>query len=216
VGPRRKRDLLDQAREFYLQGHNQEALEAYLEALVRDPDNPDVHCGLGEVFEALGRLGDALVAFEQALRLNPNHAWAHFGKGGVFQSLRRYREAAASYRRAAELQPTEAVLAYQRASAADPEDPWPLLRLAGLLSRYGHPRASEYLCQAAARVREDDPWEQAVLSMLSGRPEEALEYVRQAVVRLPESADWLSRDPDLEPLQADERFWLILSTTRRR
>ncbi|MGC8875292.1 MAG: TPR end-of-group domain-containing protein, partial [Chloroflexia bacterium] len=92
----------------------------------------------------------------------------------------------------------------------DPEDPWPYLRLAGLLSRRGMPSAQQYLRKAARLLERGDPWGQAVLAMLQGRPEEALERIRQAVKRLPESADWLRRDPDLEPLQADERFWLTL------
>jgi tetratricopeptide (TPR) repeat protein len=240
-----------------------------MQALVQEPDDPHVHCGLGEVLEALNRPGEALVAFEQALRLDPDNGWAHFGRGGVLQRLRRYDEAAAAFARAGELnpqevafhralgvvhylrddldaslgayrralqaeprdalshygmglnydaqtRPREALVAYLEASHCDPQDPWPHLRLAGLFCRQGIPGGNRHLQQAAALLVPEDPCGQAILAMLREDPAAALQHVRQAVRDLPESVDWLSRDPDLEPLQADERFWLILSAGRHR
>lgn len=260
---------LEQASNLYLTGRYQEALKAYLEALVHDPDDPQVHCGLGEVLEALGRPGEALVAFDQALRLDPDHAWAHFGRAGVLQGLRRYDEAAVGYQRAGELRPDEvafhralgvvhylrddlqasleayrhalraepedalshyglgldmdalghpkeALSAYIEASSCDPEDAWPHLRLAGLLGRHRIPGAEQHLRRAADLLQGDDECGKAILSILQGRTGEALQHVQQQVASLPESADWLARDPDLEPLQSDERFWLILSQGRHR
>jgi len=260
-------DPLDRATSLYLEGNYQEALGEYLSALVQSPDDPRVHCGLGEVLEALGRPGEALLAFEQALRLDPGHAWAHFGRGGVLQGLGRYGEATAAYRRAGELAPGEvafhralgivlylrddlegsvaayrqalkadpedalshyglgldldalgwseqAITAYERAVACDPEDAWSHLRLAGLLARGRRAGATEHLRQAKALLGEGDVWGQAILAVLRGHMEQGLSRVREAVERLPESTDWLARDPDLEPLQADERFWLILRAGR--
>jgi tetratricopeptide (TPR) repeat protein len=260
--------LLDQASELYLAGHYREALALYMQALVQDPDNPRVHCGLGEVLEALARPGEALVAFDQALLLDPSWVWAHFGRGGVLQGLRRYDEAAAAFAQAGELdpqepafhralgvvhylrddltaslrayrralrsepedalshyglglgydaqgQPKEALASYLQASACDPQDPWPHLRLAGLLRRQGIPGDEHYLQQAAALLPTDDECGQAIVALLQGDAAKALRHVQQTIATLPESADWLARDPDLEPLQADERFWLILSAGRR-
>lgn len=273
-----KKDLLKEARNHYMDGHYQQALSLYLKALVRDPDNPQIHCGLGEALEALNRPGEALLAFDQSLRLDPEQPWAHFGRGGVLQGLGRYEEAVAAYQRAAELAPAEvafhrvlglvyylldeleaslrayrraievtpedalshygigltldamsqpegAIRAYLRAGDCDPTDPWPHLRLAGLLRRFarrtydrqtGTPRkARQHLGKAISLLKETDYWGQAVRAALEGHREEALEWVRQAVQALPESADWIRRDPDLEPLQADERFWLALLAGRR-
>lgn len=255
--------LLHQAKDLYLEGHYREALAAYMEALVLDPEDPQAHCGVGETLEALGRVGEALIAFDQALRLNPDHSWAHFGRGGVLQDLRRYDEAASAYERAAELdpgevafhrilgvvhylrddrqasldsyrralavepedalslygvglvldalgRPEEAIASYQQASQCDPEDPWPHLRLCGLLQQRDPSAAAGHLCLATALLQEDDPWGQSVLTTLRGQTERALEHVREALTLVPGSADWLRRDPDLEPLHADERFWLLL------
>jgi tetratricopeptide (TPR) repeat protein len=262
-----EQNLLDEASDLYRTGQYQEALTLYLQALVQDPDDPRVHCGLGEVLEILARPGEALVAFDQALRLDPNFVWAHFGRGGVLQGLRRYEEAAAAFARAEELHPQEvafqralgvvhylrddlaaslgayrralqndpedalshygmglgydaqgrprkALIAYTQAAACDPQDPWPHLRLAGLLRRQGISGAEHHLQQAADLLPPQDACGQAVLALLQGDAATALQHVRQAVATLPESVDWLTRDPDLEPLQADERFWLILSAGR--
>jgi tetratricopeptide (TPR) repeat protein len=266
---RAARSLLEKASDLYLTGRYQEALTVYLDALVHDPDDPEVHCGLGEVLEALGRPGEALVAFDQALQLNPRYAWAHFGRAGVLQGLRRYDEAAEAYQRAGELEPDEvafhralgvvhylrddllasleayrhalraepedalshyglgldmdalgrpkeALSAYIEASSCDPEDAWPHLRLAGLLGRHQIAGAEQHLRRAADLLGGEDECGKAILSLLGGRADEALQHIQQQVANLPESADWLARDPDLEPLQSDERFWLILSEGRRR
>lgn len=262
-------NLLDQAANLYLAGRYQDALASYMQALVQEPNDPHVHCGLGEVLEALNRPGEALVSFEQALRLDPDNAWAHFGRGGVLQGLRRYDEAAAAYARAGELNPQEvafhralgvvhylrddlaaslgayrcalraepqdalshygmgldydaqtcpreALVAYLEAARCDPQDPWPHLRLAGLFHRQGIPGGERHLQQAATLLATEDRYGQAILAMLWEDSAAALQHVRQAAQDMPESVDWLSRDPDLEPLQADERFWLILSAGRHR
>ena len=107
------RNLLEQASDLYMAGRHQDALALYMQALVQEPDDPHVHCGLGEVLEALNRPGEALVAFEQALQLDPDNDWAHFGRGGVLQGLRRYDEAAVAFARAGELNPHE--VAFYRA-----------------------------------------------------------------------------------------------------
>ena len=116
----------------------------------------------------------------------------------------------------AQTYPREALVSYLEASHCDPEDPWPHLRLAGLFHRQGIPGGNRHLQKAAVLLAAEDQYGQAILAMLREDKAAALQHVRQAVQDLPESADWLSRDPDLEPLQADERFWLILSAARRR
>jgi hypothetical protein len=84
------------------------------------------------------------------------------------------------------------------------------------LARSSQAAIQKHLWQALILLEEKDHWGHAVLATLQGRPEAALRRVQQAVTLLPESVDWLRRDPDLQTLQADERFWLVLLSAQRR
>jgi superkiller protein 3 len=215
-------------------GRPGESLVAFDQALRLDPNDSWAYFGRGGVLQGLHRYDEAADAFRRAGELEPTEVGFHRALGVVHylrddlpSSLEAYRralraepeDALSHYGRGLDLdaqeQPKEALSAYLEASACDPEDPWPHLRLAGLLRRQGIPGVEHHLRRAADLLESGDACGQAILAMLQGRAAAALQGVQQAVSDLPESADWLARDPDLEPLQADERFWLILSESRR-
>ena len=88
-------------------------------------------------------------------------------------------------------------------------------RLREIMEPYAGGPEATWLSLATDLLQEDDPWGQSVLTALQGHLEQALEHVCEAVTRLPGSADWLRRDPDLGSLHADERFWLLLVAGRK-
>jgi len=62
-----------------------EAIAAYREALVLEPDFADAHCNLGAVFYNRGERDDARRHFERCLRLDPAHVEAHFNLANVLE-----------------------------------------------------------------------------------------------------------------------------------
>jgi tetratricopeptide (TPR) repeat protein len=193
-----------------------------------EPDEVAFHRVLGVMYYLQDSLNMSLKAYRRALEIEPQDTLSHYGIGLGLDALNRS---------------DDAFFAYLQASRCDPDDPWPHLRLAGLLKRgvrpVGYslspdgepsqepegigplPRSSQaaiqkHLWQALLLLEEKDHWGHAILAALQGRREAALHRVQQAVTLLPASADWLQRDPDLESLQVDERFWLTLLSAKRR
>jgi tetratricopeptide (TPR) repeat protein len=56
-------------------------------ALALDPQNPNVHYNLGNVFDDLAEYATAIRFFESALRFRPENADAHFNLGLVHDRL---------------------------------------------------------------------------------------------------------------------------------
>lgn len=83
-----------------------EARQAYLQALVADPDYADAHLNLGRLDHDAGELGAAEARYRKALQCAPEDATAHFNLAVLLEDRNR---------------PEEAVLAYRQAIAHDPE-----------------------------------------------------------------------------------------------
>jgi len=88
------------------------ALQRSLESL---PDQPFVHCSLGDVFIRQGRLADAGASYEEAVRLDPVSAGGYYNRLGNML--------------AGENHHALAVEAFERAVAADPHNPFYYLGL---------------------------------------------------------------------------------------
>jgi protein O-GlcNAc transferase len=58
-------------------GHFQFAIDLFLRALPRDPNNVDLHHNLGETYRQLGDTDKALAYFNRALQLRPEHLEAY-------------------------------------------------------------------------------------------------------------------------------------------
>ncbi len=65
----------------------EEALNAYEQALIADPTNPDLYIGKGEALLRLKRSNKALEAYDAAIRLDPNQSAAYRGRGRAFDQL---------------------------------------------------------------------------------------------------------------------------------
>jgi tetratricopeptide (TPR) repeat protein len=83
-------------------GQPQAALNALEEALVRDPNDPELYLRRGMAFERLKRMEQALENFDRAITLDPRCTQAYLSKGGVLNQQARYQEALACYEQALE------------------------------------------------------------------------------------------------------------------
>ncbi|SDQ50758.1 Tetratricopeptide repeat-containing protein [Paraburkholderia fungorum] len=77
-----------------------EAADQYREAIARNPDNADLHHGLGWALELTHRLEEAIDAYREAVRHNPRADGSSNNMGNCLQALGRFDEAHEAYRRA--------------------------------------------------------------------------------------------------------------------
>ncbi len=82
-----------------------QAVEAFQEAISRQPSNPQFHANLGEALRRSKRLDEALAAFQRAFVLLPEFLNAHLGIGNTLRDLKRLPEAMAQFRVAVAIDP---------------------------------------------------------------------------------------------------------------
>lgn len=74
------------AAQAMVEGHYDEAAQAFQRALDSDPNNVEALAGLGMALGRQNKLDDADQAFDKVLQVAPNHAVAHCGKAMVLLS----------------------------------------------------------------------------------------------------------------------------------
>jgi tetratricopeptide (TPR) repeat protein len=72
---------------------NEEALAAFDEAILLNPQNANVWHEKGMVLESLERFEEAVVAYDESIRLNPQNANTFRRKGAILRKLGRKDEA---------------------------------------------------------------------------------------------------------------------------
>ncbi len=90
------------------EGHVDEAIEQFKQALQLDPGNAMAENNLGLTLAKLGRLEDAEPHYRKAVELNPRYAKAYENLAAVYLQTRRFDAAIVSLKSALELQPSEA------------------------------------------------------------------------------------------------------------
>ena len=70
--------------------------------------------------------------------------------------------------------------------------------------------SSHFAEQARQYLSSDDYYNLACLESISGNVEAALEHLRLALEKEPGLREWAKRDPDLEWIKGDERFWEVV------
>jgi tetratricopeptide (TPR) repeat protein len=98
-----------QAIGYLRQGKLRKARACIHEALRLQPDFPNAHVNLGNIFFCQEKYDGALHCYEQALHLNPDFAEASNNRGNALAALGRYEEALAACQRALRLKPDTAL-----------------------------------------------------------------------------------------------------------
>ena len=69
-------------------GRNQEATEAFKEAIRLKPDLAAAHSELGAAYLSLAREQEGAETFKEAIRLKPDYAPAHYNLGNLLSFVR--------------------------------------------------------------------------------------------------------------------------------
>lgn len=101
---------------LYWQGHLEEAMAEYKEALNLDPENPQAHQLLGIAYAWKGEIQPALEHFLAAYKKEPNRADVNMNLGSTYGALNDYENALFHFRRAVELEPRHPLYVYQLGS----------------------------------------------------------------------------------------------------
>jgi tetratricopeptide (TPR) repeat protein len=86
-------------------GHYEQALRAFDQAMLIDPDYARAYRSKGDVLYDLKHYEEALAAYGQAIRLDPDHARIYSNRGDILRHLKRYEEALTAYEQAIRLEP---------------------------------------------------------------------------------------------------------------
>ena len=88
-------------------GKLSEAIQAYKDALSRDPENPAVMKNLGDAFYLRKEHTQAVEQYQKALRSNPRFLQAHFSLGLAYYRLGNYQEALEEFETVLKLDPKD-------------------------------------------------------------------------------------------------------------
>jgi tetratricopeptide (TPR) repeat protein len=104
------RVYLDKGKELYRNDEDQQAVDAFLQAIKADPNLAEAHFRLGLAYEALNKAEEAENAYKKAVEAykahldeDPKDAEAHYNLGQTYAALHLYSEAVREYRQATRL-----------------------------------------------------------------------------------------------------------------
>jgi tetratricopeptide (TPR) repeat protein len=119
---------------------NQEAIQAYHQAVDLDYEFVFPWNSLGREYSLLGCYEEAVDAYQQVIKHSPDEALPWYSLGNAYSALTQYEEAIRAYQRAIELGPAEA---------------WPYNNLGFVYQKLGEPRQAIELYQQALERHED-------------------------------------------------------------
>jgi tetratricopeptide (TPR) repeat protein len=106
----RARELLAKGKQLYLDDQDDQAVQAFQEALKLDPDLAEAHFRLGLSYEALGKREESEAEYKKAVETykkyladHEDDSEAHYDLGQTYAGLGQYSEAIREYRLATKL-----------------------------------------------------------------------------------------------------------------
>jgi tetratricopeptide (TPR) repeat protein len=118
--------FVNEAEQLYNEGKLTQAIEAYQQAIIADPNNPTLYVTLARVQIFAGQYEDALTNAQNALLKNPNNPMAHAVQAYAESFLGNHLEAEGAVKRSLELDANNALAhAYYAEiliNKGDPED----------------------------------------------------------------------------------------------
>jgi len=150
------RFLIKLGNEALAEGRLEEAIEAFREAVARNPDERLGHYNLGQALLQARQFDEAIQFFERAIEIDPSFRDAHFNLGTALSEIGRFEEGAAHFQKAHEIDPQdrearlqwalamgragrarEAVEQLQELRTENPDDAGVALSLAAILGPMG-------------------------------------------------------------------------------
>jgi tetratricopeptide (TPR) repeat protein len=169
-----------------------EGIENYRKITEMAPSNDKAWDTLGKLLKDAGEYGEAVTAFENAIALCPEKDLYHYHLGLVYAAQKRHDEAIISFQRVIELNPS-----YTLAHCA----------LAGSYRRTGmESEADKHIQIAMPRLSAETEYNRACFEAICGNTDQAIELLRQALVKKQTSPDWVRGDPDMDFIRDDPRF----------
>ena len=101
--------FVNEAEKLYGEGKLTQAIAAYQQAIIADPNNPTLYVTLARVQIFAGQYEDALTNSQNALLKNPNNAMAHAVQAYAESFLGNHLEAEAAIKRSLELDANSAL-----------------------------------------------------------------------------------------------------------
>ena len=147
-GLREAQSLIEKGKELYKNDQDEQAAQAFEQAVRLQPDMAEAHLRLGMAYAALEKKDEAEESYKRALQLykkqveaDPKDPVGHFYLGEAYSFLHHDEDAARAYRQATRLKPDDeeafyqlgkteaklanydaAVAAFQKALELDPDD----------------------------------------------------------------------------------------------
>ena len=212
---------------------NWPAAEAdYRKALELDPNNAGGHYwyarGLGE----FGRIEDALREVAAAQKLDPLSATVRLTKTKILLVARRYDDAIKQSRAAIDLepdfasafsvlaqaylfnkQPAEGIEAAQKYVDLSAGSGWAKLELAFAYATAGNRAEAERIVRETMASRDPfSPYDMATIYAAWHEPDNALQWLKQAVEQRSVDVVWIRVDPRLDNVRSDPRFQEIVKS----
>lgn len=106
----RARELLEKGKQLYRDDEDEQAVQAFQEAVKLDPDLAEAHFRLGLGYEALGKREESEAAYKKAVETykkyladHEDESEAHYNLGQTYAGLGQYSDAIREYRLATKL-----------------------------------------------------------------------------------------------------------------
>ena len=104
-GPRSRGAYEGLGQSYHRLGQDEQAFQAYTQAISIDPSDPNGYAGRGDCLTSLRLLDQAVADFTEAIRLDSSHSRAHAGRGTALADQGRFAAALTDFDRAIALDP---------------------------------------------------------------------------------------------------------------
>jgi tetratricopeptide (TPR) repeat protein len=196
--PNEETTKINYGKALIKQNKFEAALKMYRKALSLNPKSANAATQLGNTLDLLGRPLEAIKMYEYALSISKEFPPTYYNLGVAYEKLKSYQHALDAYKKAIGLNPYY-ITAYRGAA-----------KVSYLLRDYS--QAEIYLKKIISLDGPDGQvyYDLACCYALEGQSQEAFKYLELALKNGYQAFAWMKKDPDLELLRKDQRFYSLL------